>query len=105
MAPRPSPASPPGPAPDPVTALDRIAFLLERDQAPTYRVKAFRTAAAVVAGLTPDELRRRVEQRTLGELKGVGPKTADVIEQAQAGRLPGYLADLESRPSPVPTDG
>ncbi|MEU0936811.1 PHP domain-containing protein [Embleya sp. NPDC005971] len=105
MAPRPSPASPPGPAPDPVTALDRIAFLLERDQAPTYRVKAFRTAAAVVAGLTPDELRRRVEQRTLGGLKGIGPKTADVIEQAQAGRLPGYLADLESRPSPVPTDG
>jgi len=101
MAPRRTPPS----APDPAAALDRIAFLLEREQAPTYRVKAFRTASAVLAGLDPDELRRRVEQHTLGDLKGIGPKTADVIEQAHAGRVPDYLATLEDRPSPVPTGG
>ena len=36
---------------DPITALDRIAYLLERSQAGEFRIKAFRTAVAAVEAL------------------------------------------------------
>ena len=60
----------------PVAALRRIAFLLERGRADSYKVKAYRGAAAAILGLDPDEIAERVTAGTLTKLPGVGASTA-----------------------------
>jgi putative hydrolase len=79
---------------DPVRALHQIGFQLERAGAPTYRVRAFRRAAQVVAELPAGELAERLTAGTLQQLPGIGPATAEAIGQAHAGQEPAYLTRL-----------
>jgi putative hydrolase len=84
---------------NPVAALRRIAFLLERSRAETYRVKAFRSAAATLLTLEPEELQSRADGGKLRQLPGIGPATETVIVQALAGHVPNYLRTLEDEAS------
>jgi putative hydrolase len=80
----------------PVTALRRVAFLMERGREETRRVQAFRNAAATILPLPEAEVTERVEAGTLTELTGIGPSTAAVIEAAVRGETPERLARLEA---------
>jgi histidinol phosphatase-like PHP family hydrolase len=81
---------------EPVEALKRIAFLLEQAGEATYRVRAFRRAAATVESTSPDELARRARDGTVAGLPGVGKVTALVVTEALAGETPVYLRRLEA---------
>jgi putative hydrolase len=81
---------------EPAAALRRIAFLLERSLEPTYKVRAFRRAAAAIEPLEPAELRRLAAGPGLRALPGVGEVTERVIREALAGETPVYLRRLEA---------
>ena len=91
---------------DPVKALSEIGFWLEREQAQTYKVKAFRTAASAISHLGVDEVVDRVRDGRLRQVKGIGDRTFGVIHQAVEGGVPDYLADLRERgANPLATGG
>src|SRR5688572_6198144 len=81
---------------DPVADLKRIAFLLEAAQEPGYRIRAFRSAAATLAGLPGDELAARAANGSLRELPGIGEVTERTILESLLGEEPVYLRRLES---------
>ncbi len=81
---------------DPVEDLRAIAFCLERALEPSYRVRAFRTAAATLAELDRAEVESRVRAGTLGDLKGIGKVTATVVAESLAGEEPVYLRRVQT---------
>ena len=80
---------------DPVAALRRIAYLLERDGAETYKVRAFRSAAGAVAHVPVDRLAAMTPAQ-LKAIPGVGDTSARVIREALGGGTPSYLAGIEA---------
>jgi putative hydrolase len=80
---------------DPVDALNRIVYLLDRRRTESVKVRAFVRARDVIAAIDPDELKRLAATGGLEDLPGVGKTTGRVIAEALAGEEPSYLRHLE----------
>lgn len=100
-----APQPPAGDVWEPIDALRRIAFLLERTRGQSRKIEAFRKAAATVMATPPDELRSRAQAGTLTELPAIGASTGRVIAQCIDGREPEYLLDLVDLAGPLAEDG
>ncbi len=91
---------------DPPVALRRVAYLMERSRAGSYRVDAFRNALALLKAMASHELSAHLENGTIQSVSGIGASTAEVIEQAYAGVLPARLVALQDTAStPLATGG
>lgn len=90
---------------NPGGVLRQIALHLERAGAPTYRVRAFRRAAAVADEHGEHALRRRAADGSLTALPGIGTTTATVISEALEGREPAYLTEVAGGAENLPDGG
>ncbi len=81
----------------PVPALRRAIHYLDRELAPTQKLRAFQRAIDVATEVGADEIAARVSAGTLTQLDGIGKSTAEVISDAVEGKADGYLARLDQR--------
>ncbi|MFD7985486.1 PHP domain-containing protein [Kitasatospora indigofera] len=83
----------------------RVARARTDAAASTFKVRAFRRAAAAVRERAEGASDEPITAAAATKLAGVGPVTAKVIAEAYAGRVPGYLARLEERAGPLTAGG
>ena len=91
------PLEPPAAPVEAADALRRIAFLLERTRAGTYRVEAFRKPSAWSRATEPPSCAsgpRRARSRTS---PASGSPRAGSSREALAGELPAYLGSLQDK--------
>jgi putative hydrolase len=81
----------------PVEALTQAIYYLDRELAPSSKVRAFVRAIDIVETLGGAEIERRANAGTLTELDGIGPSTSQLITEALQDKSGGYLAKLEQR--------
>jgi putative hydrolase len=81
---------------DAAADLRQIAFLLERANESTYRVRSFRTAAKTVDATDAADLAARAAAGTLADLPGIGDVTARCIAESLAGEEPVYLRRMSA---------
>jgi len=86
---------------EPTDALDRAIYLLDRELAPSSKIRAFQNAREIVLEMDRAEIIERAENGTITELDGIGKSTGAVISEAIAGVQGGYLDALDER-SQVP---
>ena len=89
---------------DPVVALRRIAYLLERDGAETYKVRAFRNAATAIADFAVEDLAVDApgpaaedspsrQDECAGHHRGLGRNDADLSPEAGSRRRSPAMSD------------
>ena len=81
----------------PAAALERAIYLLDRELAPSNKVRAFKKALDTIGSMDPGEVEQRAHANTLTELDGIGKSTGAVIREAVLGIDDGYLASLDER--------
>jgi putative hydrolase len=81
----------------PSGALRRIAYLLETERAETFKVRAFRRAAASLDEAGESRVRELAAVGRLADLPGLGATTASIVGEVLAGEVPSYLRALEER--------
>ncbi len=79
--------------------LEQIASFLELKGENPFRIRAFRTAARAVGGLTGD-LRQGLEDGSLASTKGVGPATLQIVSELVATGKAGMLEELREQIPP-----
>jgi putative hydrolase len=86
---------------DPVVALREIAYLMERERADTYRVRAFRGAADTLDAMSADQRAAHASAGSWKQVQGLGATSVAVIEQALRGGVPDYLAAKRAKATPL----
>ena len=81
---------------DVVRVLEQIAACLELKGENQFRIRAYHTAARIIAGI-PDDLRETLTSGRLAEVKGIGPATLEIVTDVLETGKSRMLEDLREQ--------